>query len=206
MMQISSLVLLAALLAISPAGSRAPLEGPVDLVAVTRERVEREAILDLVQRHRRADEDCWQHHLTEVIYTESRAAGVDPLLVAAIVAAESSFRSRIESHAGAVGLMQVRPFVGQDVAERRGVAWRGVDTLHEPRLNVRLGASYYRELVSRFDGDERLALAAYHRGPTRLSRQIRRGSFEDSRYAGRVLELYGRLDAGRRQRLDPSDS
>jgi soluble lytic murein transglycosylase-like protein len=184
----------------SPAGSRAPLPGEGPPRSSARERIERETILDLVRRHRRFDTECWQRHLTEVIHTESRAAGLDPLLVAAIVARESSFRSRAESTAGARGLMQVRPFVGYDVAVRHDVAWRGIETLHEPRLNVRLGATYYRELVSRFE-DAGLALAAYHRGPTRLSRQLTAGSFGDSLYARRVLELYASLDRERQHRL-----
>ena len=137
-----------------------------------------------------------------MIYREAKVAGIDPLLVASIVARESSFRTRAESHVGALGLMQVRPFVARDVAQRRGVEWSGDDTLLEPRSNVLLGATYYGELLSRFDGDTRLALAAYHRGPTRLSRQIRQGTFESSLYAGRVLRLYDLLDSERRARLE----
>ncbi|HXV78232.1 MAG TPA: lytic transglycosylase domain-containing protein [Candidatus Polarisedimenticolaceae bacterium] len=194
-------VLLTTTAAVSPVGSRASLAGAIDFADLERERVERAAILELVQRHRPADERCWQRHVAEVIYSESKAVGIDPLLTAAIVARESSFRSRAESEAGALGLMQVRPFVAQDVALRRGVAWGGSETLHDPRLNVRLGTSYYGELLSRFDGDVTLALAAYHRGPTRLSRQIREGSFSGAPYAGRVLHLYARLDAERQERL-----
>jgi soluble lytic murein transglycosylase len=192
---------LIALLAFSPAGSRAPLPGERVELLTLRDRVERATILELVERHRQGDEACWLEHLTEVIHTEAKSAGVDPLLVAAIVARESSFRTRVTSHAGAVGLMQVRPFVGRAVAERRSIAWSGDDTLAEPRLNVRLGATYFSELVSRFSDDRELALAAYNRGPTRLSRQIRNGRFGSSRYVSRVIELYESLDRKRTKRL-----
>ena len=65
---------------------------------------------------------------------------------------ESSFRPGAVSEAGAVGLMQLRPFVAQDVAERNDLLWSGEITLVEPNQNVRLGVRYYRELVDRFQG------------------------------------------------------
>jgi soluble lytic murein transglycosylase-like protein len=135
--------------------------------------------------------------LADAIFQESAAAGVDPLMVAAIVAKESSFRSGIVSRAGAVGLMQLRPFVAQDIAERTELEWQGTTTLHHPEKNLRLGIHYYTELVDRFDGDVHLALAAYNRGPTRVSRQVRSGMTITSRYADRILGLYRDLEAQR---------
>jgi soluble lytic murein transglycosylase len=166
-----------------------------------RERVERSTILALVSAHQRSVDEDWRRQLADVIYEESIAAGVDPLMVAAIVAKESSFRSRVVSRKGAVGLMQLRPFVAREIAERRQLKWNGRETLRRPELNVRLGASYYKQLFERFEGDPRLALAAYHRGPTRVRRQLSRGTFGDSRYARNVLGLYQRLDAQRRNQL-----
>lgn len=161
------------------------------------EQVDRQAILALIDEHRGDTEVEWRVNVSEAIYDEAMAVGIDPLLVAAIVARESSFRNRVISHAGAVGLMQLRPFVAKDLARQHNLEWHGHETLHHPELNVRLGASYYRQLVHRFDGDAQLALAAYHRGPTRLRRQLDRGTFAGSRYASRVMELYEALSAGR---------
>ena len=131
---------------------------------------------------------------------EAVAAGVDPLLVTAMVAKESSFQSRVVSSAGAVGLMQVRPWVARDVAERRldtGLEWHGVETLHDPDANVRLGILYYLELMGRFNSDPVTALEAYNRGPSRVSRELRDGTFSSSRYSEGVLGLYEELDAER---------
>ena len=161
------------------------------------EQVDRQAILALVGEHRADTDTEWRAQVSDAIYDEAMAAGIDPLLVAAIVARESSFRERVVSHAGAVGLMQLRPFVAEDLARQNDLEWKGRETLNRPELNVRLGASYYRQLVVRFDGDAQLALAAYHRGPTRLRRQLERGTFTGSRYASRVMELYEALSAGR---------
>jgi hypothetical protein len=154
-----------------------------------------ESILKMVQAHRRTARADWQLRLAEAIFTESLAAGVDPFMVASIVATESSFKSRVVSSAGAVGLMQLRPFVAKDLARRHNVEWHGRETLHSPEFNLRLGILYYKELIARFDGDEQLALAAYNMGPTRVSRQLRRGTFAGSTYATTILERRNRVMA-----------
>ena len=156
-------------------------------------RAERATILNVVREHRRTATAEWRRILADAIYEESIRAEIDPLLVASIVAKESSFSSRAVSRTGAVGLMQLRPWVARDVAGRADLEWSGIDTLHSPQLNVRLGIHYYKELVERFDGDERKALTAYNFGPTRVSRQLREGSFRGSRYAQEILAMYEEL-------------
>lgn len=152
-----------------------------------------EKILSVARDHSRWSEERDVGELAEAIYRESVAAEVDPLMVTAIVARESSFRRAAVSRAGAVGLMQLRPFVARDVARRSGVEWEGMQTLQRPEHNLRLGITYYREMVERFDGDLHLALAAYNRGPTRITRELRAGQAVRSRYAERVLGLYEEL-------------
>ena len=177
-----------------PLSGVAASEKPVDF---TFEQIDRQTILVLIEEHRSDTDAEWRRRVSDVIYEEAMAVGIDPLLVAAIVARESSFRNRVVSHAGAVGLMQLRPFVARELAEQSDLEWKGRETLQRPELNVRLGASYYREMIDRFGGDALLALAAYHRGPTRLRRQLNRGTFAGSRYAQGVLGLYEALDARR---------
>jgi soluble lytic murein transglycosylase-like protein len=177
-----------------------PAECPVvPMSGVVEERTQppsedaRRAILKMVRQYRLTADEEWRRKLADAIYHEAKAADVDPLIVASIIASESSFQSRVVSTAGAVGLMQLRPFVAEDVARRRNVEWYGVETLHSPELNVRLGVLYFKELVERFDGDEINALAAYNRGPTRVSHQLRNRTFRGSRYADRILERYRSL-------------
>jgi len=153
---------------------------------------QRERVLSIVRSYRRTTDELECRTLAEAIVTESIAAGVDPLLVTSIVAVESSFRSSVVSHKGAVGLMQLRPFVARDVARRREIEWTGPETLHTPHLNVRLGITYYLELLERFDGDEQLALTAYNHGPTRVSRWVREGRYNGSSYAAEIETLRGR--------------
>ena len=154
----------------------------------------RSAILALAEKHRTYGDRERLQKLADTIYRVSLANELDPLLVAAIISMESSFRPTVVSAAGAVGLMQLRPFVAQDVAERNDLLWSGEITLVEPNQNVRLGVRYYRELVDRFQGDERLALIAYNRGPTRLLSQMRSTDGDiSSLYAEKVLRLYQQL-------------
>ena len=118
-------------------------------------------------------------------------------MVASIVAKESSFKSQIVSPAGAIGLMQLRAFVAEDVARREGIPWKGRETLHTPDLNVRLGILYFKDLLHSFDGDQAKALTAYNLGPTRVHQELREGNFIASRYARRVMDLYEQLDRQR---------
>jgi soluble lytic murein transglycosylase len=149
---------------------------------------EREIIAALVREYRSMDAAS-AHQVAALIDAESRARGVDPFLVAAVAAKESSFRRTATSHKGAMGLMQIRPFVGEDVANRFEIEWSGPEVLHDPETNIRLGTHYLVELIERFDGDMHLALAAYHRGPTRVAIRVAEGLPLRSRYAESVLSL-----------------
>lgn len=87
--------------------------------------------------------------------------GVDPLLVAAVVEAESSFRADVVSYKGAVGLMQVMP---------RTAAQFGVHDVRNPVRNLEAGVCYLAHLLERYDNDLLLALAAYNAGPGSVRR------------------------------------
>jgi soluble lytic murein transglycosylase-like protein len=176
----------------APRAAVGPRSEPV-LSADPRARADRTVIVDLVESHQRWRGRAFAERMADVIYAEAREHDLDPLLVAAVTAHESSFRPFAVSHKGARGLMQIRPFVGEDVASRLQLDWDGPDVLHRPEVNVRLGVRYLVELLERFDGDVTLALAAYHRGPTRLAVQLAQGRTIRSRYANRILDLQAAL-------------
>ncbi len=107
--------------------------------------------------------------VAQAIVEESRAAGLDPILVMAVIRVESRADAWAVSPKGARGLMQVRPPTLRYVAAREG--WgtdAGEAALRDPVLNVRLGIRYLHRLRRAF-GDLGLALAAYHLGPTRVA-------------------------------------
>src|SRR3990170_4158445 len=76
--------------------------------------------------------------LTSVIYRESQMYNYDPLLIIALIQTESSFKRNQQSHRGAMGLMQLRPFVGYDVAKKKGLNWQGKVSLFDPDFNIQL--------------------------------------------------------------------
>jgi soluble lytic murein transglycosylase len=74
-----------------------------------------------------------------------------------------------ESGAGAVGLMQVMPGTGRQVAKKLGLPWRRA-ALRDPDYNARIASHYYRTLLDRFDQNRPMALAGYNAGPHRVER------------------------------------
>jgi hypothetical protein len=94
-----------------------------------------------------------------VIQTASRHR-VDPALVKAIIMAESGYNIRAISRCGAKGLMQLMPATARAL---------GVEDAFNPKQNISGGVRYFKQLVTQFDGDIELALAAYNAG----SRNVR---------------------------------
>jgi len=85
----------------------------------------------------------------------ARHYGVPIALVQAIVQQESGWQACAVSRKGAVGLMQLMPEVAQQF---------GVDP-YDPKQNVQAGSKYLKQLITRYKGDTKLALAAYNAGP-----------------------------------------
>ncbi len=130
--------------------------------------------------------------LTQVIFDESKKYGYDPLLILALILTESSFRRGQESLMGAQGLMQVRPWVGWDIARRRNLEWSGKLSLFEPTFNIKLGTLYLFELIIKFK-DVKKAIIAYNLGENALRLRMRSGSKLPTRYLSKVLKNYRSL-------------
>lgn len=130
-----------------------------------------------------------RNYLAELPYGSILASAaerhnVDGLLLAAVVHAESNFSPRAVSPRGAVGLMQIRPSTG---------AIYGAKDLTDPRVNVDAGSRYLRSLLETYDGDMKLALAAYNAGPAAVERYDGIPPFRETRaYVEKVLSRYER--------------
>lgn len=94
---------------------------------------------------------------------------VDPYLVWAIMREESHFRVAAISRVGALGLMQIMPSTGQDIAGRLKVTVQNKDLLI-PETNIRFGTFYIRSMLNMFSGDVDKALAAYNGGGGNVKR------------------------------------
>ncbi len=90
--------------------------------------------------------------------------GLDPLLVAAIVAKESNFDARAVSAKEARGLMQVLPTTAKEIAERLKCTNYEKDDLFDPEINLQFGCYHFSRLMRKFDNDKFFALAAYNAG------------------------------------------
>jgi soluble lytic murein transglycosylase-like protein len=86
--------------------------------------------------------------------------GLPPGLVRSVMKAESAFRPQAVSPKGAIGLMQLMPSTAQTL---------GVDP-HDPAQNVDAGTRYLRELLEKYAGGLRHALAAYNAGPASVEK------------------------------------
>lgn len=92
-----------------------------------------------------------------IIRGASEKWGVDPVLVKAVIKAESNFDPKAVSRAGARGLMQLMPATARLM---------GVKDINDPTENVEGGVRYLRRLLKNFNWDVTLALAAYNAGET----------------------------------------
>lgn len=128
-------------------------------------------------------------HLARAVVHAAVIHGFSPDLVLAVIEVESNYDPYAVSPVGAMGLMQLLPSTGAEMAHHLRVPWRGPRTLFDPVINVRLGIAYLRQLRDRY-GSVGIALAAYNWGPGRIDAQLRRGEPLPQRYPRLVLAAY----------------
>ena len=122
-----------------------------------------EEVEEAIQRY------AWQFHM-------------HPALLLAVIKAESDFNPTAISRSGAVGLMQLIP----------GTAIRhGMQNLYDTGDNIRGGARHLRYLLDRFNGNVRLAVAAYNAGERRVERYRAIPPYPETRdYVRKVMSYY----------------
>jgi soluble lytic murein transglycosylase len=142
-------------------------------------------------------------HVAQAIAEESDRAGLDPLLVMAIISVESEFREGAVSIVGAQGLMQVRPTTLFYVAEKEGIKLSQAEIASDPSLNVRLGVRYLKSMLDFFHGNLELALMAYNAGPTRVCVEMRERNLDQ--FAGYVRAVRRQFAGLKREHGEPND-
>lgn len=106
-----------------------------------------------------------------LITTQAVDRQLDPFLMLALVAQESTFQADVRSVANAWGLMQIIPATGRRFAPVLGIRPFSTARLTEPNVNVRIGMHYFSQLLGEF-GDPAPALASYNAGEHRVRRWL----------------------------------
>lgn len=122
----------------------------------------------------------------ELVSAAATANELPAALLHAVIKTESSYNARATSPKGARGLMQLMPAIAREM---------GVTNAYDPKANIQGGARYLKRLMTMFDNDIRLAVAAYNAGPQAV---LSRGNVvppfaETQRYVPNVLNQYRRL-------------
>ena len=118
----------------------------------------------------------------EMIAASSRAYGVDPRVVHALIQVESAYHTRATSVKGARGLMQIMPATGRRY---------GALDLYDPKINIDAGVRHLKTLLSRYELP--LALAAYNAGEGAVDRFGGIPPFRETQnYVTRILRILRR--------------
>lgn len=114
-----------------------------------------------------------------IILEAANLHDVDLTMIKAIIMAESGFNIKSRSKHGAGGLMQLMPRTAKAL---------GVKDIFDPHENIHAGVRYYKILLDRFNGDEKLALAAYNAGTRNVRKYKGIPPFRETRrYVKKVL-------------------
>ena len=132
------------------------------------------------RRIARSTKDPTSQTINDFIQTAATEHGIDPLLIKAIIKAESNFDPTAVSPKGAQGLMQLMPATAKDLQ---------IADPFDPLENIVGGAKYLRFLLDSYEGDVELSLAAYNAGPGNVKNAI--PNFPETKtYVAKVLDNY----------------
>ena len=105
----------------------------------------------------------YRQDYSEYVEKYAKENNVDPLLIYAIIKAESNFDDEAVSGRGATGLMQLMDNTAKEVATNESIEYVSNDSLHDPETNIRIGVKYFADLIAIFQ-NEAISLAAYNAG------------------------------------------
>ena len=135
------------------------------------------------------------YEIIGLVYDNSTTFGYDPLLVLAVIQVESVFQPKARGRfknlqlSGALGLMQVKPETGREIAAYLGIDMQSDNDLFKPEINLAVGVGYLTKLISSFKSFK-LGLLAYNQGPGVIREQLHANQPLSIEYYNRVLTQY----------------
>ncbi len=120
---------------------------------------------------------------------ESKKNQYDPIFLMAIIKTESEFRPNVIGSAGEIGLMQIKPDTAKWICEKKGIKWKGKNSLKDPHYNIEVGAIYFKYLKKSLNSKAASYITAYNTGIGTLSR-IPAEEVKKSVYFSKVLRNY----------------
>jgi hypothetical protein len=165
---------------LEPSSHAIPPPFPLDDVPVQNPGTEKPAE-DRSERKGESKPKTWGQDFDYQIREAASKYNLDPSLIRAVIQVESNRNPGAVSPAGAQGLMQLMPKTAAEL---------GVTNPFDPGQNIEGGARYLRQLLNRYQGNRRLALAAYNWGMGNLEKRPEALPKETQEYILKVEKAY----------------
>ena len=139
----------------------------------------------LPQKHKR-----FAYSIARTITEQSADYKLDPLIVTAVIAGESSFNPDAVGPMGEIGLMQLRSSTAEWIARTKNLPWPGKKSLKDPLINIQLGMAYLHFLYEKLGNrGGYLYLAAYNMGLGSVQRHLA-NNVHPRIYSNHVMSRY----------------
>ena len=121
----------------------------------------------------------YPRYYADMVEKYAKLYNVDTFLVAAMILEESRYNAEAVSWAGAIGLMQIMPATGRELAQQLKIRRFRTSMLKQPDVNIQMGTKYIGDLNSWFNDNAMLVIGAYNGGPGRMRRWVKSKNIKD---------------------------
>ena len=121
----------------------------------------------------------YPRYYADAVEKYAKLYNVDTFLISAMILEESLYNAEAVSWAGAIGLMQIMPATGAELAQQLKIRRFRTSMLKQPEVNIRMGTKYIGYLNSLFNDNPMLVIGAYNGGPGRMKRWVASKNIKD---------------------------